>query len=365
MQELSRTKESTPSWTSKSWSAWAPATPSQSTWCRSSTQGRARPFYAFTTEGRKTRAAREHPAVCFEVDEYDGDTGSWTSVILWGRYEELQGGARTEALAILSERHGARRPSTSPGASSSALRGIPSARPSPSASRSRGRRAAGSSGSPDRGGSPAPVATVFEAGAARTGAGLRARQSGSGRIGQKPMPDIHQALRDAGPRSGGHDGRAARLRLEYAWRRKWRPDRQGQDRVEAPRGQSAHCERRAVAVPRGSGLGDRRASRPDRRRNVLIAVVPGQPPMMPNTALGLLLVGGAGALCSRRHPGRMRLALSRLAALVVLAIGACASTVRAARTRNSAVGAPGRKPSSGATPGTWAMVPRGLIRACS
>jgi nitroimidazol reductase NimA-like FMN-containing flavoprotein (pyridoxamine 5'-phosphate oxidase superfamily) len=73
-------------------------------------------LYAMTTEGRKTRAARACPMVCFEVDDYDGSTGSWTSVILWGRYEELHGGGRDDALAILSQRHGARRPASSAGA---------------------------------------------------------------------------------------------------------------------------------------------------------------------------------------------------------------------------------------------------------
>jgi nitroimidazol reductase NimA-like FMN-containing flavoprotein (pyridoxamine 5'-phosphate oxidase superfamily) len=72
-------------------------------------------LYCLTTDGRKTRAARTDPAVCFEVDEYDGGTGSWTSVILWGRYEELHGQAHAEAVAILSRRHGTRRP-TSPSA---------------------------------------------------------------------------------------------------------------------------------------------------------------------------------------------------------------------------------------------------------
>jgi PAS domain S-box-containing protein len=54
----------------------------------------------------------------------------------------------------------------------------------------------------------------------------------------------------------------------------------------------------------------------------LVSVVPGQPPMMPNTALGLLLVGAAGALRRLPDPGRTRLVLARLAALVALAIGA-------------------------------------------
>jgi len=59
-------------------------------------------------------------------------------------------------------------------------------------------------------------------------------------------------------------------------------------------------------------------------RESLTVILPGQQPSMkPNTALALLLIGGAGAL---RHPagaaGWWRNALSTLAALAVLAIGA-------------------------------------------
>jgi nitroimidazol reductase NimA-like FMN-containing flavoprotein (pyridoxamine 5'-phosphate oxidase superfamily) len=68
-------------------------------------------LYMMTTEGRKTRAARSTSRVCFEVDEYDRDTGSWRSAIVWGRYEELDGQARDQAIAILSGRLDTRRPS--------------------------------------------------------------------------------------------------------------------------------------------------------------------------------------------------------------------------------------------------------------
>jgi PAS domain S-box-containing protein len=56
------------------------------------------------------------------------------------------------------------------------------------------------------------------------------------------------------------------------------------------------------------------------RTSILTTVVPGQPPMMPNTALALLLVGGAGALRHREDTARMPRMLSVLAVLVVLAI---------------------------------------------
>ncbi|WP_295125067.1 pyridoxamine 5'-phosphate oxidase family protein [uncultured Chitinophaga sp.] len=39
-------------------------------------------------EGRKIKAMRKHPEVCFEVDEVQ-DQGNWKSVVLWGLYEEV------------------------------------------------------------------------------------------------------------------------------------------------------------------------------------------------------------------------------------------------------------------------------------
>jgi nitroimidazol reductase NimA-like FMN-containing flavoprotein (pyridoxamine 5'-phosphate oxidase superfamily) len=48
---------------------------------------------------------RENPRVCVEVDQYDTDgRGSWRSVIAYGAYEELAGGAIEPALALLRER---------------------------------------------------------------------------------------------------------------------------------------------------------------------------------------------------------------------------------------------------------------------
>jgi PAS domain S-box-containing protein len=53
----------------------------------------------------------------------------------------------------------------------------------------------------------------------------------------------------------------------------------------------------------------------------LTAVIPGQPPMMPNTALGLLLIGVGAALRAPANAGRAAKAASVLAALIVLAVG--------------------------------------------
>lgn len=57
-------------------------------------------------EGRKIDMLRTDPAVCMEVDEYE--PGSWCSVILWGRYEELTGEDALLARTLLRERFGSR-----------------------------------------------------------------------------------------------------------------------------------------------------------------------------------------------------------------------------------------------------------------
>ena len=66
-------------------------------------------LYVMTTEGRKIRAIRAMPRVCFEADQYDAATGNWTSAIVWGRYEELEGDAKVSALNVLKNRYGTRR----------------------------------------------------------------------------------------------------------------------------------------------------------------------------------------------------------------------------------------------------------------
>ena len=65
--------------------------------------------YVQSIEGRKIEMMRANPEVCFEVDEYRPG-GAWCSVILDGVYEELEGTAADDALALLIERFaGARR----------------------------------------------------------------------------------------------------------------------------------------------------------------------------------------------------------------------------------------------------------------
>ena len=70
-------------------------------------------LYVLTMEGQKVLFARQNPSVCFEVDEYDAATGNWRSVIVQGRYEELDSDGKARAIAILGKRHGSRRGSSS------------------------------------------------------------------------------------------------------------------------------------------------------------------------------------------------------------------------------------------------------------
>jgi nitroimidazol reductase NimA-like FMN-containing flavoprotein (pyridoxamine 5'-phosphate oxidase superfamily) len=53
----------------------------------------------YTHPGRKVEMLRDHPRACVQVDEVGQD--GWTSVIVYGTYEELDGEARTRAIAFL------------------------------------------------------------------------------------------------------------------------------------------------------------------------------------------------------------------------------------------------------------------------
>lgn len=61
-------------------------------------------IFVQTLEGRKVEMMRSSPAVCFEVDRYELDTGSWRSVVADGRYEELDEAGAEHARALLRER---------------------------------------------------------------------------------------------------------------------------------------------------------------------------------------------------------------------------------------------------------------------
>src|SRR5689334_2847576 len=65
-----------------------------------------------TGDGQKTRMMRENPDVCFEVEDLE-QLPSWSSVIAYGKYEELAGRAAEDALAQLVDRMSASPPALS------------------------------------------------------------------------------------------------------------------------------------------------------------------------------------------------------------------------------------------------------------
>ncbi|MEQ8477212.1 pyridoxamine 5'-phosphate oxidase family protein [Fulvivirga sp.] len=60
-------------------------------------------IYCHTIEGMKVKFMRSNPLVCFEVERIE-NMAHWQSVILWGKYEELEGELREEGLQILVNR---------------------------------------------------------------------------------------------------------------------------------------------------------------------------------------------------------------------------------------------------------------------
>jgi nitroimidazol reductase NimA-like FMN-containing flavoprotein (pyridoxamine 5'-phosphate oxidase superfamily) len=59
--------------------------------------------YGRSDEGMKIKAMRQHPVVCFEVEDID-DMRSWRSVIAWGSFEELHDSAADRAFDLLVRR---------------------------------------------------------------------------------------------------------------------------------------------------------------------------------------------------------------------------------------------------------------------
>jgi uncharacterized protein len=57
-------------------------------------------IYAHSTPGLKLQMMRANPNVCLQVDRIEGPT-NWRSVIVWGRFEELQGADASHAMAQL------------------------------------------------------------------------------------------------------------------------------------------------------------------------------------------------------------------------------------------------------------------------
>lgn len=59
--------------------------------------------YVHSYEGEKLKMMRANPEVCFEVDHVVR-LAQWSSVITWGRYEELTGDLATSAMNLLASR---------------------------------------------------------------------------------------------------------------------------------------------------------------------------------------------------------------------------------------------------------------------
>lgn len=62
-------------------------------------------LYGQTTIGLKVEMMRANPEVCVECAEIQ-DLTRWRSVIVFGRYEELEGLEAAEALGLLIDRYG-------------------------------------------------------------------------------------------------------------------------------------------------------------------------------------------------------------------------------------------------------------------
>ena len=62
-------------------------------------------LYCVSHEGRKLEMMRTNPRVCVEIDQV-AHLGSWTSVIAWGTFDELEGDEADRGAAIAAERLG-------------------------------------------------------------------------------------------------------------------------------------------------------------------------------------------------------------------------------------------------------------------
>jgi uncharacterized protein len=60
-------------------------------------------IYGQTNEGNKLRILRKNPAVCFEIDKMI-DISNWQSIIIYGKFEELQDEEATNAREYLFTR---------------------------------------------------------------------------------------------------------------------------------------------------------------------------------------------------------------------------------------------------------------------
>ena len=60
-------------------------------------------IYSFAFEGEKIDIMRRHPHVCFQVEKLMPND-MWKSVIVWGKFEELEGADRGKAMSLLIDR---------------------------------------------------------------------------------------------------------------------------------------------------------------------------------------------------------------------------------------------------------------------
>jgi nitroimidazol reductase NimA-like FMN-containing flavoprotein (pyridoxamine 5'-phosphate oxidase superfamily) len=58
---------------------------------------------SYTKDGLKTDMMRKNPDVCIQVEEIR-DAANWQSVIVWGKYRELEGIEADDAIQLLQRR---------------------------------------------------------------------------------------------------------------------------------------------------------------------------------------------------------------------------------------------------------------------
>ncbi|HTJ24893.1 MAG TPA: pyridoxamine 5'-phosphate oxidase family protein [Candidatus Limnocylindria bacterium] len=62
-----------------------------------------RAFYSYSADGTKLTAMRRHPLVCVQVDRIE-DAANWSSVVAWGRFEQLADQEAADALQLIVAR---------------------------------------------------------------------------------------------------------------------------------------------------------------------------------------------------------------------------------------------------------------------
>jgi nitroimidazol reductase NimA-like FMN-containing flavoprotein (pyridoxamine 5'-phosphate oxidase superfamily) len=60
-------------------------------------------IYCHAYEGMKIKMMRMNPDICFQTDKME-NMANWQSVIVWGKYEELEGEEKKQAVKKLMDR---------------------------------------------------------------------------------------------------------------------------------------------------------------------------------------------------------------------------------------------------------------------